>query len=108
MWTINRHLQGGVRGLIAEAHSATMTPLQWCWCAVLPEDMHGADGAVTALCAHAVAGQHRVLVAHANTRAIVWDLRWTARPSGLSDSLRKPLHPSTPVAAVCSSEVWLC
>lgn len=46
-----------------------------CCCAVLPEQMCGAGGAVTALCAQSVAGRHRVLIAHEDMGAFVWDLR---------------------------------
>ena len=63
------------QGLAVSCHSQHETPQLYCRCAVLPEQMRGADGAVTALCAHSAAGRHRVLIAHENTGALVWDLR---------------------------------
>ena len=44
--------------------------------AVRPEDLEGAQGGVTVLAAHSVGEQHRVLVAHEDSPAVVWDLRW--------------------------------
>ncbi len=45
---------------------------------VSPEDIGIARGAVAVLAAHSLGGQHRLLIVHEDSGAVVWDLRCSA------------------------------